>query len=91
MATFFLMLHRLRYAYYAHLWHVSIYTLAIVSAPGTNHSWMVECLLSIIATVNQCQRSSIRHYTACMHGCVAAMVHAHSMPGKQFNTDAPNL
>ena len=34
VVTFFLMLHRLRYPDYSHLWHVSIYTVAIVAAPG---------------------------------------------------------
>ncbi|KAK9798618.1 hypothetical protein WJX73_010417 [Symbiochloris irregularis] len=34
VATFFLMLHRLRYPKYAHTWHIAIYTLAIVSIPG---------------------------------------------------------
>lgn len=34
VVTFFLMLHRLRYAEYSHLWHVSIYTVAIVAVPG---------------------------------------------------------
>lgn len=36
VVTFFLMLHRLRYAEYSHLWHVSIYTVAIVAVPGTS-------------------------------------------------------
>ena len=45
VVTFFLMLHRLRYPDFSHLWHVSIYTVAIVAVPGELGDWDIPLAL----------------------------------------------